>query len=126
MLGWTSLVTIFLITGGPAVFRLFLPDPEAASLGAVYMRIIAVCEIFGTFEFVCGGTFNGLGRTIPSAVTVIACNSFRVVLAWFLSQTSLGVYGVWVGITTGAVLRGVVLGLWFLAAQRKLPHEDKI
>jgi putative MATE family efflux protein len=124
LLGWTGFVTIFLWTGGPWAFSLFLPQKNEVALGTIYVRIIAFCEIFSAFESTCSGGFTGTGRTIPPAVVVLCCNGLRPILAWLLSRGSLGVYGVWIAITLTAIMRGVFMPIWFLAYQRRLPHND--
>jgi putative MATE family efflux protein len=120
MITWTALVTVFLWTGGPSAFSLFLPGADAHRLGVIYLRIISFCEIIGGVEAVCTGVFNGTGRTIPPAICVILCNGLRPILAWFLSETSWGVSGVWLGIMISAVLRGALILVWYLIYSRKL------
>ncbi|MDR0910211.1 MAG: MATE family efflux transporter [Spirochaetaceae bacterium] len=125
MFSWTALITIFLFTGGGWAVSLFLKENDAIALGTLYVHIVAFCQIAGGFESVCAGAFNGTGRTMPPAIVVIVCNSLRVVLAWFLSRTSLGIAGVWISICVGAFVRGAWLVIWYLVFQKKLPKGEE-
>jgi Na+-driven multidrug efflux pump len=93
------------------VFTLFFPDGELLELGTVYLHILAFCQLSMNVEAVGSGAFKGSGKTIPPSVVVIGSNVFKPVLAWILSHTSLGLYGVWIGIVISANLRGVWMNL---------------
>jgi putative MATE family efflux protein len=116
---WGLLVTVFLWTGGRYVFALFLPDPELLALGVSYLHIFALCQLSMNLEAVASGGFKGKGRTIPPSVASISSNVLRVILAYLLSRTSLGLYGVWIGITISANVRGLWICLWYVFSERK-------
>jgi Na+-driven multidrug efflux pump len=58
-----------------------------------------------------------VGQTVPPSVSSILFNALRVPLCWLLSQTSLGLNGIWLGITIGGILRGAATLGWYLAKE---------
>jgi putative MATE family efflux protein len=116
---WGALVTLFFYTAGKLVFYVFLPDPAVAELGKYYLWILAVCHLPMNLEAVWAGAFKGRGETIPPSVVSIASNALKPILAWILSQSGLGLYGVWAGISAGDTLRGIGIFIWHEAAERR-------
>jgi putative MATE family efflux protein len=113
MILWSVLVTLFLFFRGGAFFSFFLPAPDLVFLGRRYMRIVAFCQLFMNMEAVAAGAFKGTGRTLPPTLASIVTNTFKPVLAFFLSRTALGLYGVWIAMTACAILRGSWICLWY-------------
>ncbi|MDR2516853.1 MAG: MATE family efflux transporter [Spirochaetaceae bacterium] len=116
---WGALIVLFFCTAGKQVFYVFLPDREIAELGKYYLWIFAFCQIPMNVEAVCSGAFKGKGKTIPPSVAGAVSNSLKPLAAWFLSRTSLGLYGVWIGVISGDILRGLWLFIWYILAGRK-------
>ena len=126
---WGSFVTLFLLTLGPVVFAIFLPVPELIPLGRSYLFIFAFCQLPMNLEAVGAGAFKGTGRTIPPSLVSIITNSAKPVTAFILSRTSMGIYGVWIGITITALIRGVWVCVWYILSERKAKKkvsEDSI
>jgi Na+-driven multidrug efflux pump len=119
MSGWGLFVMAFIWFGGPFVFALFFPDRELLGLGTSYLRILTFCQLSMNVEAVGSGAFKGIGRTIPPSVVVISTNALKPVLAWVLSRTGLGLYGVWVGVVISANLRGIWMNLWYALDSRR-------
>ena len=119
MAGWGLMVSSILAFAGGFVFSLFLPDPGLRDLGIRYMLILAVCQIPMNLEAVAGNAFRGLGKTIPPSVSNISSNIIRVPLAYVLSLTSLGLYGIWIAISLSACIRGIWIWFWYII---KKPH----
>ncbi|GHV66797.1 MATE family efflux transporter [Spirochaetia bacterium] len=114
MAAWGIFVALLLFFCGGFIFSLFLPDPELVALGTRYLRIFAFCQLAMNLEAVAAGAFKGTGRTIiPSAVSIIS-NLMRPLLALLLSRTSLGLSGVWIGVTITTNIRGIWICLWYL------------
>jgi Na+-driven multidrug efflux pump len=116
---WGALIVIFFYTAGKQVFYIFLPDREIAELGKYYLWILAACQLPMNLEAVCSGVFKGRGRTIPPSLVSIVANALKPILAWFLSRTSLGLFGVWAGISAGDTLRGIALIIWFAIDEKR-------
>jgi putative MATE family efflux protein len=109
--------------GGP-IFRLFIREPEIVAIGVNYMRILAVVQIAQCLDGLSASAFDGLGQTLPPTIVSITFNALRVVVAFFLSQTALGLDGIWMGLAFGNLMRGIVLTSWYLLYTRKY-RDDK-
>lgn len=126
MVGWGLAVTAFLFFGGRLIFQLFLPDnPVAVEIGARYLRILAACQFFQCIEGLAAGAFRGMGKTMPPSIISFTCNAARVVVAYLLSLTPLGLYGIFWGVSLGAVARGAWMYLWYARYSRTLPRVDE-
>jgi len=109
---------LMFFVGGP-IFRLFIRDPEIVAIGVSYMRILAIVQIAQCIDGVSASAFDGLGKTLPPTIVSISFNTLRVGVAFFLSQTALGIDGIWIGIAFGNFMRGVVLTGWYLLHAKK-------
>ncbi|MDR1664781.1 MAG: MATE family efflux transporter [Clostridiales bacterium] len=117
---WGLFVTAVLFFGGGAAFAVFLPaQPELWDLGVTYMRILSVCQLPMCIEAVFASAFKGTGRTIPPSVSGITSNIIRVPLAYALSQTPLGLLGIWAAISFTGCLRGIWIWLWYVTGKGK-------
>jgi putative MATE family efflux protein len=116
---WGIFVTLFLWFGGGFVFSLFLSSPEMVALGVPYLRILSFAQIPMNMEAVGAGGFKGTGRTLQPSLASIITNSTRPVLAYLLSRTSLGLYGVWIAVSATAVARSLWICLWYLFSHAK-------
>ena len=109
MFFWGGVVMILMIFGGYVLYSLFLREHELRTMGAVYLGILATCQIPGCMEHVGAGLFRGLGRTFAPSAISISSNVLRVIACYLLASTALGLHGVWWGLTLTAVLRGTVI-----------------
>jgi Na+-driven multidrug efflux pump len=89
------------------------------ALGVPYLRILSFAQLPMNMEAVGAGAFKGTGRTLPPSIASIAVNIARPFLAYFLSRTSLGLYGVWIAVSITALIRGAWVCLWYVLAERK-------
>lgn len=111
---------IGLVATGALVFAarplisIFLHEPEAIALGTAYLRIIGVSQLPQAVEILTAGAFIGLGKTGPPSLVGIGLNALRIPGALLLSQTALGLDGVWWTISVSSILKGVILCLWYL------------
>lgn len=124
MLVWGIFITLLLFFAGGGIFSVFLPGEDMAAMGAVYLRILAFCQIPQCFEAIGGSAFKGMGRTTPPSVVSISANVIRVGLCYGLPMTGLGLNGIWLGITLASVLRGTWIFAWYLVSARKHPRMD--
>jgi len=116
---WGSLVTLFLFTLAPLFFRILLPAPNLFSLGRSYLFIFAFCQLPMNLEAVGSGAFKGTGRTIPPSLVSMVSNIAKPILALILSGTSLGINGVWIGVSITAFIRGIWVRAWYILDGRK-------
>ena len=123
MMGYGLGVSLLLAFAGRYLFEMFLPVPELADQGALYMRILAFAQIPMCLENVASNVFRGRGRTVPPSILNITCNVLRVPLCYLLSMTALGLSGVWIGISISACAKGVWAYWWYKLAEGKERRE---
>jgi putative MATE family efflux protein len=119
---WGAFITFLMVFAGRGAFGFFLPDPALLDMGQSFLRILAICEVFGCMEAISFGSMRGLGQTIPQFAVSISCNALRIPIAYGMSRV-LGVDGVWYGITITASMRGLFAFLWFCRAMKN--HGQK-
>jgi putative MATE family efflux protein len=119
-------VSVFFVLLGETVFSYFLSSPEAVRLGGLYLKILAVSQVFMIFEITTRGVFNGIGRTIPPSLTGIVFTGSRIPLAmWLSSFPALGLLGIWWAISLSSVVKGTVLPAWLLSVFKKQVAKNK-
>jgi putative MATE family efflux protein len=119
---WGSFVTFLLLVPGAAIFSLFLPVPALIVLGKQYLFILAFAQLPMALETVASAGFKGSGRTIPPSLVSIVSNIIRPILAYILSHTSLGLYGVWLAVTITTFIRALWVCVWYVVAAKKDWH----
>lgn len=101
-------VTLCFFLFGDPLFRVFLPNDEAAiALGIKYLKIIGLSQVFMTIEIACTGVYNGIGEPKTPGIIGVVFNILRVPLALLLMPV-FGVLGVWVSMSISAGLKGIV------------------
>jgi Na+-driven multidrug efflux pump len=115
---WGVFIAFLMVFAGRGAFGFFLPDPALLDMGQSFLRILAICEVFGCLEAISFGSMRGLGQTIPQFAVSISCNALRVPVAYGMSRI-MGVDGVWYGITLTASLRGLLAFVWFCRIMKK-------
>lgn len=126
MAAWGVVITFILFFAGRFIFSLFLPDPVAVDMGEIFLKALALCQVVACLEYTSAGVLRGIGKTIPPSIVSISGNVIRVPIVYALSMTSLGINGVWLGISLGSIIRSVWLFIWFLVIAKKLPKEDAL
>lgn len=116
---WGIGVGLIMFLGGGAIFRLFISEPEIVAIGVSYMRILAVVQIFQCMDSLSASAFEGFGKTMPPTIVWITFNALRVVVAYILSTTPLGINGIWIGLAFGNFMRGLILTSWYLIYSKK-------
>ena len=125
MILYGTVITLVLLLLAGYFYDLFLPnEPFIRRMGTDYLSIIAICQIPQCLEAVAGGTLKGIGKTMPPSVISISTNVIRVILAYFLSITALGLNGIWVAVTITASARGLGMFLYYLLTRKTRPAED--
>ncbi len=123
IISWGTFVTVLLFFAGGFLFSIFMPDPQLVEMGAYYLRVLALCQVFGSLEAACAGAFRGIGKTLPPSIASIGSNIFRVFLTYFLAK-QFGLNGIWWGISLGACIRGLITFIWFQVTLKKQPRHD--
>lgn len=115
ILGTIGLFTsLILIIGAKPLFCIFTPDdPVAIKEGISYLRILGLSQLFMATEIGTTGAFNGLGKTLPPTLIGVIFNILRIPMALFLSNTKLGLLGIWWSISLSSVMKGTVSPLLY-------------
>ena len=118
--GWTAIMlgTGFMVASGLAfvlmpedLIRLFSDDPDVLRVGTSLLLLAAIFQLFDGIQGVVTGTLRGIGDTrTPMLVNLLAhwlvglpiSYSLCFILGW-------GVYGLWVGLSLGLIIVGVIL-----------------
>lgn len=98
---------------------IFLSDPMSIEIGARYLQIMAFAQFLFCMEGVASGSFRGRGLTMCPSIASAGSNIFRVFICYALAATSLGIFGVWWGITAAMTVRSVWVLVWHRLNMRK-------
>ncbi|MCK5779931.1 MAG: MATE family efflux transporter [Psychrilyobacter sp.] len=116
-------VSFMLIVFPEPLFRIFLQEENIVKLGANYLRILGVSQLFMVVEMTTVGGFQGIGKTLPPSIVSIIFTGARIPMALLLSATALGLNGVWWSITISSILKGIILPIWFIIHLKKFKNQ---
>ncbi|MCI7813099.1 MAG: MATE family efflux transporter [Lachnospiraceae bacterium] len=119
MVLWGLFTSAALILFPQFFFRIFIQEPEVLGMGVDYLRILGVSQVFMCMEITSSGAFQGMGKTFPPAIEGVLLNLLRIPMALVLSETVLGLNGVWWSVSISSILKGLVLSAWFIATLRR-------
>ena len=122
---WGVFVSLLLFFGAEQLFALFINEADIIALGVDYLRIFALAQFFTCIEALAAGAFRGVGKTQPPSIVSITFNALRIPAAILLSQTALGLNGIWWGMALGNIMRGLVLIIWYMAYSRKQKQTEE-
>jgi multidrug resistance protein, MATE family len=120
--GWTALAlgagvmsvaAVALLTMPEGIARMFTPETTIIGAGAVLLRVAAFFQLFDGFQVVATGALRGAGDTR----TPMFCHFGGYWLiglplgALLCFHYSLGARGLWIGLSSGLILIGMVLVL---------------
>jgi len=113
---WTLCVPFFLLYffAGEVFIRFFMDKPteSALSTGILFLRILSPFYFVVSAKLAADGVLRGTGLMKPFMIATFTDLILRVVLAIFLSRTSLGSAGIWCAWPIGWFL-GAALSLLF-------------
>jgi MATE family multidrug resistance protein len=118
--GWTAimLATIFMIVAASTfvlvprqLIGLFSQDPSVLSVGTSLLLLAAVFQLFDGIQGVITGTLRGIGDTrTPMIVNLVAHWLLGLPVSYLLCfVVGWGVYGLWVGLSLGLIVTGIIL-----------------
>ncbi len=107
-------------------FRIFVDDITLVRLGANYLRIIAVSQVFMCVEMITGGLFHGLGKSKTPGLVSLAYNLLRIPGALFLgNELGMGLDGVWWSISMSSVLKALTMLVAFIYLKKTYYGQSK-
>ena len=110
---WGSLIGLLFFLFPNGIANIFFHEPEVILIAMGYLTIIALGEPFMCVEIVSSGAISGLGNTKLCSMISILFTGSRIPLAYVLSQTSLGLKGIWWALTITSICKGIVFVLAF-------------
>ena len=113
---WGSLIGLIFFLFPNGIANIFFHEPEVIAIAIGYLSIIALGEPFMCVEIVSSGAISGLGNTKLCSIISIIFTGSRIPLAYLLSQTSLGLKGIWWALTITSICKGIV---FFFAFQKE-------
>ena len=107
----TALVFLFV---PDAIIALFSPGPEVVALGGSLLLIAAVFQLFDGLQAVATGALRGLGDTRAAMIVNFGGHWLLglPIAYWLCFPLGMGVRGLWIGLSAGLILCGVVL-TWY-------------
>lgn len=106
----------------PFIIGLFTDNTETIYYGKMYLYTVAIGQIFGVFEMVGNGFYNGISRPKIPTIISITITPLRIVFALLLVP-HFGTIGVFVGIMITTVLKGIVSYGYYVFKVKKQLHE---
>lgn len=102
------------------LMKIFISPEETAiiSIGVAYLRIEGAFYFGIGFLFLWYGYFRGMGRPGVSVVLTVISLGLRVLLAYSLAPTSIGICAIWWAIPIGWILADLA-GLFFYQKLKK-------
>lgn len=116
---WGSVCSLVLIAFPKEIFGFFISEQDIIRLGAGYLQILGISQVFMCVELTFAGVFAGLGKTAPPSVSSGALTLARIPMAYALMHTVLGLDGIWWSLTISGILKGIILFTWFVIYFRK-------
>jgi len=93
----------------------FTSDPTVIADASAYLRVIAFAQVGQTFELIYEGGLAGAGYTVRPQLVSTMLTCLRLPLAAWWSST-IGLLGIWLALSSTAVLRGVAMTLFWTRA----------
>jgi len=121
-----AFVTIVLFVFANPLISIFLSDPASVAIGTTYLQFISVLQLLSCMEGVAAGTFRGMGLTMKPTIVSVGSNVLRVVLAYALAATALGLNGIWIAIAISVTVRNVWLLVWYKVYARTMQKTDDV
>lgn len=121
---WGTVVGAAFILLPKTISSLFFHEAEIIPQSVAYFVILGFCEPFLCLELMAIGAMSGLGRTKECSIISIVLTGMRIPIAWMLSQTGLGVKGVWWALTLTSIAKGIVLHFAFCRQMNKAKNNQ--
>jgi len=111
---FTLAISFVLFFLAEPITRLFTEDIPTLTAAVLYLKIIALSQVFVGFEIVLEGAFSGAGDTFPPMIVSIVGTALRIPLAIFLvGPMGLGYPGIYWALTISTFIKGIVIAIWF-------------
>ena len=120
---WGVLCTLLLVFAAKPIVRVFISDPAVLPMGAEYLVIVGLSELFMCWEILIEGAYAGFGHTLTPSILSAVVTVLRIPLSALLSTTSLGLNGIWWSISLTTIFKGILLLSIFLLFLHSLTRK---
>jgi MATE family multidrug resistance protein len=129
--GWTAIIigvgfmafaaTVF-VAAGRHLVGAFSSDASVIAVGVVLLRVAAVFQLFDGLQGVTTGVLRGVGDTHTPMIWNLAGHwAFGLPLGYWLAfRRGWNVFGLWVGLSAGLIVVGLVLLVVWMRDVREL------
>ena len=95
------------------ILGLYTPDKTVISVGVSLLAIAAFFQVFDGLQVISTGVLRGTGETRTAMKASLVCHWFLCLpIGYFLCFTlDWGVFGIWIGLSTGLT----VVGIWLVS-----------
>ena len=109
--GFMAMAATTFVLAGRLLISAFTPDAAVISIGVVLLRVAAVFQLFDGLQGVTTGVLRGVGDTRTPMLWNLAGHwALGLPFGYWLAFTrGWNVTGLWVGLSTGLIIVGVVL-----------------
>lgn len=112
--------TFVLITFRYRLFSLFIPnESDTIVIGASYLLILGMSQLFMAMEIGIAGVLNGLGETKSPAVVSMIFNILRIPMALAL-MPHYQFYGIWIAMTISSIFKGIFAYIMLIKEKQKV------
>lgn len=129
--GWTavgvgagvmSICAVVLMLAPQWIARLFTPEVAIIAAAVPLLRLAALFQLFDGLQVVTTGALRGAGNTAtPMICHVVGYGMIGLPLGAVLCfRLGWGAIGLWIGLSTGLILIGIALALFWRGASRKI------
>ena len=120
------IATIAFFFFGEQIFSLFSNEHEMIATGALYLKIIAVSQIFMCIEITSSGGFFGLGKTREPSFVSFVFTGLRIPTALIVINFTTYTYdGIWWCISISSLFKGVIVTGLYVLTLKKLNEKQK-
>ena len=123
---WGAVIGIAFILVPEPISTMFFHEPEMIPQSVAYFMILSISEPFLCVELLTVGAMSGLGRTKECSLISVLLTGLRIPIAGCLTQTGLGVEGVWWALTLTSVAKGIILHFAFYRQVNKVKEDCTI
>jgi MATE family multidrug resistance protein len=109
--GFMTLAGIALLIVPGAIYRPFTPDARVIAAGVPILFVVALVQLFDGSQVVATGVLRGLGNTRTPMITNLAGHWFLGLPVGYVLTFLFGwgVVGLWIGLSVGLAVVGIVL-----------------
>jgi len=102
------------------ILMVFARDSGFLNIGISYLRINAIGYVIFSLTFITNGIINGSGKTIITMlISSVSLLLLRIPLANFMSQSSMGIIGIWYAMLITYAFTSTCSMLYYLSGKYK-------